>query len=87
MRPPLRCRCGSEDWISCAPGTDRLASPYSHHNVRPLHPTKAVPLRAWCRACWPWAPKAAPVDAGSGHSSPETPMALYTRDLGDVAGA
>lgn len=52
MIEALRCSCGSEDWISCAPGTSKDAKAYAGDNVLPLFAAEEVPTRVWCLPCW-----------------------------------
>jgi len=46
----LRCSCGSDDWIACAPGT--VAEEQQQGNLFVLQPAPEVPMRVWCLAHW-----------------------------------
>ncbi len=49
---PLRCVCGSLDWIAARPG--EAAEERIQGNVCVLDPAPEVPVEVWCQVCWPW---------------------------------
>jgi len=50
----LRCSCGSDEWIACAPGSVEQTTA-DDPSVPLLHPLPAVPMQCWCVAHWPFA--------------------------------